>query len=71
MNSLAMYGAMVDGYSRTIVFAIQWQDMFIVAMTCLKGGSITHLYYIQEETSEGLFISLDLILVVRDYTNMF
>ena len=71
MDWLAHNRAMVDCYERTIVFSIPGQEMFLVAMPLPGGGSRTHLYYIEEETSHGVVVSLDSIPVVRDFEDVF
>ena len=70
MDWLVTYRAMIDCYSGSIIFAILGQEMFLVVMPHPEGGSSTHLYYIEEETSK-VVIPLDLIPVVRDFTDVF
>ena len=62
---------MIDCFSRSIIFAIPGQEMFLVAMPRPEGGSSTHLYYIEEETSKEVVIPLDSILVVSEFANVF
>jgi len=71
MDWLVTYRAMIDYFSRSIVFAISGQEMFIVAMPHPKGGSSTHLYYIEEETSKETVIPLYSIPVVREFSDVF
>jgi len=54
----------VDFYGRSIVFTILGQELYLVAMPHPGGGSRTHLYYIEKDTSSDLVVTLDSILVV-------
>ena len=45
--------------------------MFLVAMPLLERGSSAHLYYIKEETSHEVVVSLDSIPVVQEFTYVF
>jgi len=62
---------MVDYYERAIVFGILGQEIFLVAMPLPQGGSRTHLYYHEEEISQEVVISICLILVVKDFEDVF
>ena len=42
-----------------------------MAMPRHEGGSSTHLYYIEEETSKEVVIPLDSIPVVREFADVF
>jgi len=46
-NCLAAYRAMIDCFSRSIIFSIPGQEMFLVEMPRPEGGSSAHLYYIE------------------------
>ena len=71
MDWLVTYRAMIDCYIRSIVFAVPGQEMFLVAMPRPEGGSSTHLYYIEEETSKEIVIPIDSIPVVREFSDVF
>ena len=71
MDWLIAYRAMIDCFSRSIIFAIPGQEMFLVAMPRPEGGSSTHLYYIEEETSKEVVLPLDSIQVVREFADVF
>ena len=71
MDWLVAYRAMIDCFSRSIIFSIPGQEMFLVVMPRPEGGSSTHLYYIEEETSKEVVIPLDSIPVVREFADVF
>ena len=71
MDWLVAYRAMIDYFSRSIIFSIPGQEMFLVAMPLPEGGSSTHLYYIEEETSKEVVIPLDSIPVVSEFADVF
>ena len=71
MDWFTAYRAMIDCYSGSIIFAIPGQEMFLVVMPRPEGGSSSHLYYIEEDTSKEFVIPLNSIPVVREYSDVF
>lgn len=45
--------------------------MHLVVMPQPRGGSSTHLYYIEKDTSSEVLMTLYSILVVRDFSDVF